>query len=216
MKAFALISGGKDSFLSTLTAMEQGFDIDTGITVIPENDSMMYHVPNAKWAGLTCGLLGIRWVSTDEVSFNTIIEQMAGEGYRALVAGAIASNYQKSRLEGLCTELGLCLYTPLWLLNQEAVLQELIIRGICAEIIAVSAEGFNSNDLGRVIDSEYIDDLKKRSEKYHFNIAGEGGEYESFVTSFRRSEIKITGKKALWKGSSGYIEIEKAELTRQA
>lgn len=216
MKAFALISGGKDSFLSALTAMEQGFEIDTGITVIPENDSMMYHVPNARWASLTCGLLDIRSISTDEPSFLKTIKKMSGEGYKAMVAGAIASNYQKSRLEAICTDHGLCLYTPLWLLNQEAVLQELITRGISAQIISVSAEGFNSGDLGRAIDSEYIIELKKRSEIYHFNIAGEGGEYESFVTSFRKAEIKINSEKIVWEGSSGFIQIENADLKRQA
>jgi ABC transporter with metal-binding/Fe-S-binding domain ATP-binding protein len=216
VKTFALISGGKDSFLSALTAMEQGFGVDTGITVIPETDSMMYHVPNAKWASLTCDLLGIHWISTDEANFHNTVKKMASEGYRAMVAGAIASNYQKSRLERICTELGLCLYTPLWLLNQETVLHELLLRGITAQIISVSAEGFNSSDLGRVLNQEYITDLKTRSKRHHFNIAGEGGEYESFVTSFGKTEIRITLKKNVWKGSGGFTEIEKAELIRQA
>ena len=44
MKSVALMSGGKDSFLSTLTAMEQGFDVSLSLTVIPQEDSFMYHV----------------------------------------------------------------------------------------------------------------------------------------------------------------------------
>ena len=48
MKAIALFSGGKDSFLSAMMAEEQGYEILYGVTVVPEEYSMMFHYPNSK------------------------------------------------------------------------------------------------------------------------------------------------------------------------
>ena len=192
--------------------MEQGFFVDAGVTVMPEKDSMMYHVPNASWARLTCDLLGINWIPTDEQNFRKLMEKMAEDGYDSMVAGAIASNFQKSRLEEICTELGLCLYTPIWLLDQREILIEIVKRGIRAMIVSVSAEGFSIDDLGRTIDLPYIEELTERSRKYSFNIAGEGGEYESFVTGYNGSEINIIRSEKVWNNSSGILQIEEAEI----
>ncbi len=47
MKGIALISGGKDSYLSALIALINGIEIEKTITIKAQTDSMMFHFPNA-------------------------------------------------------------------------------------------------------------------------------------------------------------------------
>ena len=60
MKSFALFSGGKDSFLSVTIAIEQGFEVETNLTIIPEEFSMMFQYPNVKNSRFASALLGIQ------------------------------------------------------------------------------------------------------------------------------------------------------------
>ncbi len=78
MKSVALMSGGKDSFLSALTAMEQGFDVDLSLTVIPQEDSFMYHVPNAAMASYTAKMLGLNWQKVSEENVRQSLERLTG------------------------------------------------------------------------------------------------------------------------------------------
>lgn len=211
MKSVALMSGGKDSFLSALTAMEQGFDVDLSLTVIPQEDSFMYHVPNAAMASYTAKMLGLNWQKVREENVRQSLERLAQDGYRAIIAGAIASSYQKTRLESLCTDLHMCLYTPLWQVDQEMILRELLLRDIHAIIVSVSAEGMEEKDLGREIDHEFIREIKDRSRKVGLNISGEGGEYESFVIRFMKDNLRIVSSETQWNGQSGHMIIKEVQ-----
>ncbi len=211
MKSVALMSGGKDSFLSTLTAMEQGFDVSLSLTVIPQEDSFMYHVPNAAMASYTAKMLGLDWEQVSEENVRKTLENLAHEGFRAIIAGAIASSYQKTRLESICTELHMCLYTPLWLVDQEMILRELLLRDLHAIIVSVSAEGMEEEDLGKEIDNNFIRILKERNRKVGLNISGEGGEYETFVTGFMQKNLRIVSSETRWKGQSGHMIIKEVD-----
>ncbi|MGC8609115.1 MAG: diphthine--ammonia ligase, partial [Thermoplasmata archaeon] len=50
MKSAVLMSGGKDSFYSTVIAIDQGFEISKAIIIVPEEYSFMFHYPNVKLA----------------------------------------------------------------------------------------------------------------------------------------------------------------------
>lgn len=209
MKALALLSGGKDSFLSAMIALEQGYDLVAALTVMPEEFSMMFHYPNAARAEQVAGLLGVPWVTTTEDGFADAVREYTKEGVKAIVSGAIASEYQKTRLERMCTELGIESFTPLWKKEQKRILQELVLRGIRAVLVSVSAEGFGPDDLGREIDDEYIAELEAKNEKYGINLTGEGGEYETFVVGCPGAgSLNISKSKKVWEGSHGYLLIE--------
>ena len=213
MKAVSLLSGGKDSFLSALISMEQGCTVDMAITVIPEEFSMMYHYPNAVMARLVAGMLGSAWKPVREDELAETVSRLASQGYDTLVSGAIASEYQKTRLERMCTESGMRSYTPLWHKEQGKILRELLLRGIGSIIVSVSAEGFTIDDLGREIDESFIRELEARNARYGINLAGEGGEYESFVHSFGGRRVIINTAHKVWGGSHGYYIIDDARLS---
>ena len=72
-------------------------------------------------------------------------------------------------------------------------------------IVSVSAEGLTGDDLGKTIDQKYLNHLRYLGEKYGINIAGEGGEYETFVYGLGNTEIKDIKQEKIWKKSGGYL-----------
>ncbi len=209
MKAAALISGGKDSFLAALVGSEMGMELVSALTYIPVQDSEMFHVPNIKNANLVSSLLGLETIYYDEREFESSFKDLKKSGIECVISGAIASDYQKTRIEKYCTDAGLLSFTPLWRLDPFIVLNEIVLRAIEAIIISVSAEGINEKFLGRRFDTVLIADLMRLHEKYGINPAGEGGEYESFVLGLPGAKrIKIISQQTKWSGSSGYMDIE--------
>lgn len=207
-KAIALFSGGKDSFLSMQIAMESGYEIVSALTVLPEEFSMMFHYPNASKSVLPAELLDVPVKFCLEGELYNVIRDYHFSGVDAIVSGAIASDYQKTRIERICTDIGLISFTPLWRKNQESVLEEILNRGIKAMIVSVSAEGLTADDLGRTIDIDYVSHLKKLSAKRKINIAGEGGEYETFVYGIPgKQNVVIKRIERKWEGSYGYIIV---------
>jgi ABC transporter with metal-binding/Fe-S-binding domain ATP-binding protein len=208
MKAVALFSGGKDSFLSAMMAGEQGYEILYGITIVPEEYSMMFHYPNSRMSRYAADLLGFEIKYIAERNYKTYIKEMCLGDVDAIVTGAIASDYQKTRIEKLCYNTDTIVYSPLWRKNQEFIIEQLILRRIKAMIISVSAEGFMENDLGSTINDEYFMHLKDLASKYGINIAGEGGEYETFVYGLGNKEINGLKKQKIWKNSGGYLMLD--------
>ncbi len=213
MLGVSLLSGGKDSFLSTLLGMEQGIDVIRCVTVIPETDSMMFHVPNIHIAGNVASLLDLETEFVPETDYEEKLLELARSGVEAIVCGAIASEFQKTRIEKICTEAGMVCFAPLWMKDQRTVIEEIISSGIRAIIVSVSAEGLGEELLGRVIDENLLAHLVRVHEKNRINITGEGGEYESLVTGIDfRERIKIREYQKIWNGSTGYLKIESVEM----
>ncbi len=211
MKAVALFSGGKDSFLSALIAGEQGFDIQHFLTIDPQEYSMMFHYPNAAKSDLPALLLGKKVVHIEEEDFRDAIESERDSGIQAVISGAIASEYQKTRIERMCTELGMVSYNPLWRKDQRLILRKILESGMRAIVVSVSAEGLTESDVGRPVDGEFIRRMEELNRTIGINIAGEGGEYETFVVGLEGSgKVVLDSESRSWQGSVGYLLIEKA------
>ncbi|XP_034221814.1 diphthine--ammonia ligase isoform X2 [Prunus dulcis] len=96
-------------------------------------------------------------------------------------SGAIASDYQRLRVESVCSRLGLVSLAYLWKQDQSLLLQEMITNGIVAITVKVAAMGLDpSKHLGKEMASlqPYLHKLK---ELYGINVCGEGGEYETLT-----------------------------------
>ncbi|KAK9087348.1 hypothetical protein Syun_029742 [Stephania yunnanensis] len=99
----------------------------------------------------------------------------------AVSSGAIASDYQRLRVENICSRLGLVSLAYLWKQDQSLLLEEMITKGIEAITVKVAAMGLlPSKHLGKEIAhlQHYLHQLK---ELYGINICGEGGEYETLT-----------------------------------
>lgn len=220
MRIACLFSGGKDSCLALHRAHAQGLRVDALLTFAPESDaSWMFHHPNVWATALQAKALGIRHVlkrtagerDSELTDLKNAIAELRAD---ALLTGAVASSYQKGRIDRICAELGIKSIAPLWHNEPESLLREALASGFETIITSVSAEGFDASWLGRRIDGACIADLKRLHEACGVSMVGEGGEFETFVLDaplFER-KIKVLDAKAYWQGQAGRYTIEKAEL----
>ena len=224
MKLAAVFSGGKDSTFSVYKSMKEGHEIKYLITISPKRaDSYMFHVPDIGWTHLQAEAMGIeqifkevsgeKEIEVEELKdvFSSIKSEVNG-----IVSGAIASSYQKSRIDRICAELGLKSVAPIWGVDQEKYIRELLENGLKSIFTGVAAEGLDKEWLGRELDNDAIGKLVELHEKYGINVAGEGGEYESFVldSPIFKKRVVINDAERVWddKGKNGYLLIKDAAL----
>ena len=192
-KLAALTSGGKDSNAALYRMQRRNNSIECLINLRSNNpDSYMF---DTKFAGVEeqAEMLGIPLIieMTDgekekeladlENAIGKAVEKYNVEG---VVAGAIASTYQRDRVDQICENLGLKVFAPLWQENQQNYMRWLIREGFEIEIVDVAARGLDESWIGRILDEESVEDLIELSEEYGFHAAGEGGEFETRVTGF--------------------------------
>ena len=190
-KCAVLFSGGKDSCYSTYLAKEKGYELACLISVFSENpESYMFHTPNIKLVEQQAKVMEIPLIiqktkGKKEEELNDLEKAIkkAKEKYKieCVVTGAIASNYQKSRIQKICDNLNLKCINPLWNKDEIGYLNELIKNKFKVVIIGVFAYPLDKSWLGREIDKKFIDDVKHLKDKYKIHPAGEGGEFETFV-----------------------------------
>ena len=220
MKLAALFSGGKDSAYALYLMQQQGFEIVSLLTVIPKvSDSYMFHYPNIRWTKLQAEAMGIpikyrESSGLKEEELKDIEALMKDEQVDGFVCGAIASDYQWSRLSEICERLGKPLYAPLWRKDQVTLLEDMVSAGFVFMIAGVFAEGFDEGWLGKTITAQSIKELEKLRDKHRISVSGEGGELETFVLDapiFSKA-IRIEEAQSNWSRHSGNYTIRSAHL----
>ena len=222
MKVAVLASGGKDSTYASWWALMQGWSIEAMITVkIVGDDSMMFQLQNTEIAQYQAKSIGVKWINVisqgvedkeiDELE-DTI--RNLNQDLDAIVVGALRSDYQKTRIERMCERLDLISYCPLWHHDSLEHMNSLIEHGFDVRIVSVSCEGLDESWLGEKISKESLGKLVDLSEKYRFNLDGEGGEFETITLNAPHFEKAIIceGEK-IWSGNRGVWNITKIQLT---
>jgi diphthine-ammonia ligase len=224
MKVAVLFSGGKDSTFALWCAQMQGWDISTLVTVFPKSeDSWMFHYPALKWTRLQAETMSIpqATIVTQGEKEKELEDLSAGLGNVArsmgidgIVSGAVASEYQRTRLDNICEGLGLRSFAPLWHKNQEQLVREQIESGFDFIITACNAMGLDDKWLGRKIGTPDLAELVNLNKRFGVSVAFEGGEAETFVIGapLFRSNLSIVSSKRHWHGDSGYLELEEVRL----
>ncbi len=187
----ALFSSGKDSVYALHIMHRLNYDISCLITIASKNkDSYMFHTPAVNLAKHQARALGIPLImqttaGKKEIELKDLKKAItkAKEKYniQGIITGALFSNYQRTRIEELCDKLNLKCYSPLWHMNQETEVKNLIDKGFKFVMTKVAAEGLDKSWLGQVITNNHLEQLKELNNKLNINIAGEGGEFETFV-----------------------------------
>ena len=225
MRLAALVSGGKDSLYAMYLASKE-HEIKYIVSIISENpESYMFHFPNVKLVEKQAEVMNIPIIQKLtkgekegeledlKETLNEIKDKIDG-----IVAGAIESNYQKGRLERICSGLDLQLITPLWHKDSEKLLRDMISR-FDIIITAVSAPPLDESWLGREIDEECISELMELTKKYRIHLVGEGGEFETFVLDcpLFKKKLQIIETRKEWdsKTRSGILNIEKIEIAEK-
>ena len=224
MKVASLFSGGKDSTYALWYAQMQGWDVERLVTVFPEaKDSWMFHYPAVKWTSLQAEAIGIPQVHVPTAGVKEEeLEDLRGElerlkksaGIEAIVSGAIASEYQRTRLDNLCEKLGLRSFAPLWHKNETQLVRDEIEAGFEIIVTACSALGLDEKWLGKTLSAKELKELLELRRKYGLSVAFEGGEAETFTLGgpVFRKRLSVTKSARHWAGDSGYLELEEVRL----
>ena len=215
VKVAILSSGGKDSSAAIWWAQCKGWDVKYLVTmIVTGGDSMMFQVPGTHLVNQQAKLCGIEWVAVEtlghpDTEISDLEDALKKLDIDGIVSGALRSDYQKNRLERMCERLGIKSFTPLWHQSPEDHLRNLILNGFKVMISGVSSEGIDEEWLGHEFDIESFETLKTLSEKYRFNIDGEGGEYETVVLAgpHMRGRLEIDFIKT-WDGVRGHLIFE--------
>ncbi|HLC79780.1 MAG TPA: diphthine--ammonia ligase [archaeon] len=220
-----LFSGGKDSVFATYYYLEQGWDVKCLISLQSENkSSWMFHTP----------AIELTTLQSEALAIPLIVQKTKGEKESELLdlkkallrakkkfkitgvaLGALLSDYQHERVNRICHSLGLKCYAPLWHKEQERLLREIVSLGFDARIVGVASQGMGEEFLGKKIDEKMIGSFSDLHKKYDFHIAGEGGEYESFVVDgpiFKKRIELVKTKKVMGSQNSGILEIIEAKV----
>jgi diphthine-ammonia ligase len=220
-----LYSGGKDSNLALYIMKKQNYKISCIMTMITENpDSYMFQKVDDKILSLQSTALRIPFVlqktkgiKEEELKDLKKLIAKAKEKYslQGIITGAIQSNYQRERIQEICNELGLRLFSPLWNKTQEGVLKETLENDFEMIFVKIAGAGLSEKWLGKRFTKEDLIDLKIISKTKGLNIAGEGGEYETIILNGPtfNQKIKITSANPIMENEfTGYLDILKINL----
>jgi ABC transporter with metal-binding/Fe-S-binding domain ATP-binding protein len=231
----SLFSGGKDSSWALYRALESGLDVSRLVTVHPEGDSYMYHVPATRLASLAAESLGIPLVEVEPDDFEAESAAESGaqgdeelrpleaavrdlddelpNGVAGVTAGAVESEYQTSRIEAMADRLDADLFAPLWQEDPRELADAMLDAGFEMTIIRVAADGLDESWLGRTLDEGAIAELEDLNESHGVHILGEGGEFETLVTDGPHMDRPIELEYSTeWDGTRGTLKIEDAWL----
>jgi ABC transporter with metal-binding/Fe-S-binding domain ATP-binding protein len=223
MKLGILLSGGKDSLYAAYIASKE-HDIVCAITIKSENpESYMFHTPNIDLVDLQAQAMNIplivaRTKGEKELELldleQAILEAKKTHNVQGIITGAVASQYQASRVEHICAKHQLWAIHPLWQIDQMQLLRELLQEKF--EIIISGVFGYPLDEtwLGKTIDENKIQELGVLQQQYQLNPAGEGGEIETLVIDcpLFSQRISIQESKIEYENHAGNYHITKALL----
>ncbi|MFB6168967.1 MAG: diphthine--ammonia ligase [Haloferacaceae archaeon] len=228
----ALFSGGKDSTWALYRALEASLPVSHLLTVHPSEESYMYHVPETRLTGLAAEAIGIDHVevaagdleapdATDATAqgdrevapLERALRRLGRDEIRGVVAGAVESEYQTSRIRSLCDRLGFELFAPLYGEPPEELGRAMVDAEFEVRILAVAAGGLDESWLWRRLDHDALDELVGLNERYGVHPLGEGGEFETLVVAGPHMDGRLSVEyETEWNGGRGRVRVTEASL----
>lgn len=225
MTVTALVSGGKDSIFSAYLADCQGWTVGELLVLRPEDpDSWMFHTPNLALVALQAEAWGKGCRSEpvagrSEADEDRALRAALSASHGPVVAGAIASSYQWSRLLRIADEVDRRVYAPLWGKDGSTIVRAEIDAGLDIRMVHLSAEPLTEELLGQRLDLALLAELERRGrEVRRFHPAGEGGEFETLVVDapFFDRRIEIDASHIELRGSARRFSVDRAHLAPKA
>ncbi|MHB8586535.1 MAG: diphthine--ammonia ligase [Thermoplasmatota archaeon] len=217
-----LASGGKDSVLAGHVLESWGWEVACLVCLEPAlSDSWMFHVPNlsvvpgqaAAW-GKPLVRIPVSGRPEEEVDELERGLRALPFSIDAIASGAIASEYQRTRIDRIGHRLGLKSFAPLWHKEGAAILDTLEAGRFEVRFSSVAAEGFDASWLGRSLNRDARADLERLRAERGIHVAGEGGEYESLVLSAPgwKRRIAVQEASVRWERDRGFWTVDRWAL----
>ncbi|KAK3883105.1 hypothetical protein Pcinc_012559 [Petrolisthes cinctipes] len=239
MRVVGLVSGGKDSCYNLMQCVAAGHQVVALANLAPsrvdELDSYMYQSVGHMGVSVYAEAVGVplyrRIIQGSSLNTTKTYKPTEGDEVEdlylllkevkekccvdAVSVGAVLSDYQRVRVENVCSRLDLVCLAYMWRRDQSELLREMVECGLEAIIIKVAAIGLEPRKhLGKSI-SQMVSYLEKMKEKYHLNVCGEGGEYETFTLDcpiFRKRIVIRETELVESSGDVGYLNLTSLEL----
>lgn len=228
LRLAALLSGGKDSVAAVEVARSHGWDVVAALRMVPaEDDAYLFHTPNLGLVEAVAECLDVRLVSaaarSDPDAEVADLEQAlarARDEFRldGIVTGALASEYQRTRIDRIGHRLGLHTFAPLWHKDPLEYMAGLLAGGYDIRFSRVAADGLDASWAGARLDPDRL----ARLAALRLHLAGEGGEYETVVLDaphYRHrivvdeSDVEATASRATWHARRWHLESKTPAVT---
>ncbi|RLG18617.1 diphthine--ammonia ligase [Nanoarchaeota archaeon] len=162
MNVGVLFTGGKDSVFALHCALLNGFSVKCLLIMRSKNpNSWMFHTPGMEIADAYQELTGIpvliketEGIKEKELDDLKELLKTAKERYNlyGVYTGAILSDYQRMRINQVCNDLGLVVFSPLWRKDQRTYMKELKRFGFDWIIISTAADKMD-HAVGKQLDA---------------------------------------------------------------
>jgi diphthine-ammonia ligase len=219
LKVFSSWSGGKDCSLALYRAKAGGMDVRYLMNMVTQDGkrSCSHGISAAvikKQAEALC--IPIIQRPTTNESYETVfintIRSFKQEGIEGGVFGDIDFNAHRAWIERVCGQAAVTPYLPLWLEDQQKLMEEFIDAGFIAKVVAVKADILGKEVLGRTIDRKFLAYLSGLNK--NITPCGEAGEFHTLVINgpIFRQRLEITKTEKVTRGDHHFLEITGLKL----
>jgi diphthine-ammonia ligase len=217
--AFASWSGGKDCCLALYRAKKEGLDVRYLFNMITEDKKRSKsHGISAKVIKEQASALGIPIIQQPTVDeeyeavFTKKLKDLKRQGIDVGVFGDIDFNEHREWIERVCKNAAITPRLPLWLEDQNKLMNEFISEGFKAVVITVKADLMGKEFLGRIVDRELIRDITSLDKG--ITPCGEAGEFHTIVVDgpIFKKRLELTRTEIVSRQEHHFLEILKTEL----
>ncbi len=216
MKLIGSWSGGKDSAFALHKALQEGHKVQTLLIMMQDKATSNFHMISSQLLDAQSDALGIPILKvsttpeTYEEDFRKALLDAKKKGAEGIITGDIydVALHEPGWLDKVTKEIGIAPVRPLWHRDTTEVLDEFIKDGFKATVVRVKKDSLGMDWLGRTIDKQFFNDLKKLGT---VDLCGERGEYHTFVCdgpNFKK-RIEIQQTKTSTVNGWGRLEITK-------
>ena len=221
-QVFVSWSGGKDCNFAAYLAIKDGLEVRyLANTVNEEGQQSRSHGLSAEVLKQQAQALGIPLIqqktakNTYEADFKAMLQTLKQEGITGGVFGDIDFNAHREWLDRVCGDAGIIPRFPLWLQNQNKIMNDFIELGFEAVVVATKADLLGREWLGRKVDLAFIKDLAALGK--NITPCGEAGEYHTLVIDgpMFKQRLEIIEAAKVLRDGRWFFEIQKSKLRQK-
>lgn len=180
----ASYSGGKDSALAILRAIEHGMELRSLLITFDPNEkkSWFHGIPEEllqaveEAAGVPVHLVSTQGDDYNQ-AFETALKKEKEAGIEACVFGDIDIEEHLNWGKERCAAAGLLPVFPLWQENRKALAEEALEKGFVPRITVVNTRYLPASFVGRALTKRTLQDIEAAGA----DPCGENGEYHTFT-----------------------------------
>lgn len=218
---FVSWSGGKDSYLSLVKAVESGLRPMCLLTFVnrdKEERSMSHGLPTglldeqSRALQLPLSRQAVTW-DDYESGFQEAAARLKKEGLGGGVFGDINLPGHRQWVEKACAEAGIAPHLPLWNFPEEEVVAEMLRLDMKLYIVSLRSDLLEEKWLGRQLDSVFVEELQAKG----LSPCGENGEYHTLAAGgpLFNGEIEIQPAGVHRQNTRSFLEIHSWRLGQQ-